>query len=251
MSHQNRSGRAPNRRPPNGTTAWPGRFNETIFGPRFPHPGCQTLRLNQLKTGKQHGLTGSTDPFLTCISPHPAAKRRTWIPQRKQVFWLALPCIPCSIEVLAWFCYGCQTLRLNQVKTGKQHGLTGSTDPFLTCISPHPAAKRRTWIPQRKQVFWLALPCIPCSIEVLAWLCYDFTQKPPNSDPKRQISTYASQKTKKNIPQQGNSMAWPVQRTHFWHTCHPTPMPNYSSEVLILLLRQCHTKTTQVRLNPL
>ena len=184
MSHQNRSGRAPNRRPPNGATAWPGRFNETIFGPRFPHPGCQTLRLNQLKTGKQHGLTGSTDPFLTCISPHPAAKRRTWIPQRKQVFWLALPCIPCSIEVLAWF-------------------------------------------------------------------CYDFTQKPPNPDPKRQISTFASQKTKKNIPQQGNSMAWPVQRIHFWHTCHPTPMPNYSSEVLILLLRQCHTKTTQVRLNPL
>ena len=43
----------------------------------------------------------------------------------------------------------------------------------------------------------------------------------------------------------GNSMAWPVQRIHFWHTCHPTPMPNYSSEVLILLLRQCHTKTIQ------
>ena len=154
MSHQNPSGRAPNRRPPNGATAWPGRFNETIFGPRFPHPGCQTLRLNQLKTGKQHGLTGSTDPFLTCISPHPAAKRRTWIPQRKQVFWLALPCIPCSIEVLAWF-------------------------------------------------------------------CYDFTQKPPNSDPKRQISTFASQKTKKTS--RSRETAWPGRFNGSIFDIHVTP----------------------------
>ena len=164
MSHQNRSGRAPNRRPPNGATAWPGRFNETIFGPRFPHPGCQTLRLNQLKTGKQHGLTGSTDPFLTCISPHPAAKRRTWIPQRKQVFWLALPCIPCSIEVLAWFCYGCQTLRLNQLKTGKQHGLTGSTDPFLTCISPRPAANCALESHKENKCFGLHCPASPVAL---------------------------------------------------------------------------------------
>ena len=182
MSHQNHSGRAPNRRPPNGATAWPGRFNETIFGPRFPHPGCQTLRLNQLKTGKQHGLTGSTDPFLTCISHHPAAKRRTWIPQRKQVFWLALPCIPCSIEVLAWFCYdftqkppnsdpkrqistfASQKTKKKHPAAGKQHGLAGSTDPFLTHIAPHPIPNVALESRKENKTFDLHCPASP-----IAW----------------------------------------------------------------------------------
>ena len=78
--------------------------------------------------------------------------------------WLALPCIPCSIEVLAWFCYGCQTLRLNQLKTGKQHGLTGSTDPFLTCISPRPAANCALESHKENKCFGLHCPASPVAL---------------------------------------------------------------------------------------
>ena len=136
-----------------GETAWPGRFNASIFETHFPPARCQTSRLNPLKNyrvfgaimvaflydfaenpilpdlgqrgpgaGKQHGLDGSTHPFLGRISPSPQGKRRAWIHYRKFRFWpefvLALGVWPSfgtiwSFGSLLWLClwlwlgYGC------------------------------------------------------------------------------------------------------------------------------------------------
>ena len=127
--------------------------------------------------------------------------------------------------------------------TGKQHGLASSKTRFLTCAEATPDVKKVRLDSLKNYIqFWRGFEGFP-AIFLQHALETMILKRQGNSRAWPVHQGYFPYKT--HPSKRGNSMAWPVQRIHFWHTCHPTPMPNYSSEVLILLLRQCHTKTIQ------
>ena len=59
-THQNHQIRAPNGRPPNSYTAWPGRCNGSMFEPHFPQPRRQNVTPGSTKNLYGFGTPGST-----------------------------------------------------------------------------------------------------------------------------------------------------------------------------------------------
>ena len=145
------------------------------------HPDTKTTKFepqtNGHQTAKQHGLAGSTDPFLNHISPGPGGKTSRLDPLKNctllvRLSWSPYSCpIQNAFETRPWFCSDkvkarpgrftkpifrncswCDILtpthQNHQIRapngghqTAKQHGLAGSRDPFLNHISPSPGGK--------------------------------------------------------------------------------------------------------------
>ena len=143
---------------------WPGFATISHKNHQILTPNARylLLRVRRQKkhpaAGKQHGLAGSTDPFLTCISPRPAANCALESHKENKCFGLHCPASPVALRF--WPGFATISHKNHQILTpnarylllrvrrqkkhpaaGKQHGLAGSTDPFLTYMSPHPDAK--------------------------------------------------------------------------------------------------------------
>ena len=110
-------------------------------------------------------------------------------------------------------------------KTGKQHGLAGSTNPFLNHISPSPGGKTSRLDPLKNYTVAVKLCRFPCNFPTKRIRDQGFEAlKVSLQFPTKRTRHHGFQAagarnhgflTKTEASKRESSMAWPVQRTRF------------------------------------
>ena len=166
-----------------------------------------------LKTGKQHGLAGSRDPFWNHISPSPGGKRCVWILYKKL------------------YGFG-QALKVSLQWSGFE-GFPAIS--YKTHSTPWFSSRRRQkpWFSHKNRGFRSTKKLYGC-VKLCRFPCNFPTKRTRDqgfeaTGKQQGLADEAYFPYKTHPSKQGNSMAWPVQGTHFGTTFPPAPGANVAS----------------------